>query len=29
MPNLVVTEGSLSHKNDSISLSLRQQDLKD
>lgn len=28
MPNLVVTEGSLSHKNDSISLSLRQQDLK-
>lgn len=29
MPNLVVTEGRLSHKNDSISLSLRQQDLKD
>ena len=29
MPNLVVTEGSLSHKNDSISLSLRQQNLKD
>lgn len=29
MPNLVVTEGSLSHKNDSISLSLRRQDLKD
>lgn len=29
MPNLVVTEGSLSHKNDSISLSLRQQGLKD
>lgn len=29
MPNFVVTEGSLSHKNDSISLSLRQQDLKD
>lgn len=29
MPNLVVTEGSLSHKNDGISLSLRQQDLKD
>lgn len=29
MPNLVVTEGSLSHKNDSISLSLIQQDLKD
>lgn len=29
MPNLVVTEGILSHKNDSISLSLRQQDLKD
>lgn len=29
MPNLVVTEGRLSHKNDRISLSLRQQDLKD
>lgn len=29
MPNIVVTEGSLSHKNDSISLSLRQQNLKD
>ena len=29
MPDLVVTEGSLSHKNDGISLSLRQQDLKD
>lgn len=29
MPNLVVTEGRLSHKNDGISLSLRQQDLKD
>ena len=29
MPNLVVTEGSVSHKNDNISLSLRQQDLKD
>lgn len=29
MPNLVVTEGRLSHKNDCISLSLRQQDLKD
>lgn len=29
MPNLVVTEGRLSHKNDSISLSLIQQDLKD
>lgn len=28
MPNLVVTEGSLSHKNDRISLSLIQQDLK-
>lgn len=28
MPNLVVTEGTLSHKNDRISLSLRQQDLK-
>ena len=29
MPNFVVTEGSVSHKNDNISLSLRQQDLKD
>lgn len=29
MPNLVVTEGSVSHKNNRISLSLRQQDLKD
>lgn len=29
MPNLVVTEGRLSHKNDGISLSLKQQDLKD
>lgn len=29
MPNLVVTEGRLSHKNDGISLRLRQQDLKD
>lgn len=29
MPNLVVTEGRLSHKNDMISLSLIQQDLKD
>lgn len=29
MPNLVVTEGMLSHKNDRISLSLIQQDLKD
>lgn len=28
MPNLVVTEGRLSHKNDGISLSLIQQDLK-
>ncbi|WP_288950360.1 hypothetical protein [uncultured Catenibacterium sp.] len=28
MPNLVVTEGSVSHENDNISLSLRQQDLK-
>lgn len=28
MPNLVVTEGRLSHKNDKISLSLIQQDLK-
>lgn len=28
MPNLVVTEGRLSHKNDRISLSLIQQDLK-
>lgn len=29
MPNLVVTKGRLSHKNDGISLSLIQQDLKD
>lgn len=29
MPNLVVTGGRLSHKNDRISLSLIQQDLKD
>lgn len=29
MPNLIVTEGSVSHKNNKISLSLRQQDLKD
>ena len=29
MPNLVVTEGRLSHKNDRISLSLIQQELKD
>lgn len=29
MPNLVVTEGSVSHKNNNISLNLRQQDLKD
>lgn len=29
MPNLVVTEGSISHKDNNISLSLRQQDLKD
>lgn len=29
MPNLVVTKGRLSHKNDRISLSLIQQDLKD
>lgn len=29
MPNLVVTEGRLSHKNDRISLSLIEQDLKD
>lgn len=29
MPNIVVTEGSVSHKNNNISLSLRQQDLKD
>lgn len=29
MPNLVVTEGRLSHKNDGISLSLIQQGLKD
>ncbi len=29
MPNLVVTEGSVSHKNNKISLRLRQQDLKD
>ena len=29
MPNLVVTEGSISHKDNKISLSLRQQNLKD
>ena len=29
MPNLVVTDGSVSHKNNNISLSLIQQDLKD
>ena len=29
MPNLVVTEGRVSHKNNNISLNLRQQDLKD
>lgn len=29
MPNLIVTEGRVSHKNNNISLSLRQQDLKD
>lgn len=29
MPNLVVTDGRVSHKNNNISLSLRQQDLKD
>lgn len=29
MPNLVVTEGRVSHKNNNISLSLKQQDLKD
>lgn len=29
MPNLIVTEGSVSHKNNNISLILRQQDLKD
>ena len=29
MPNLVVTEGSISHKDNKISLSLEQQDLKD
>lgn len=29
MPNLVVTEGIVSHKNNHISLSLRQQNLKD
>lgn len=29
MPNLVVTEGSVSHNNNNIYLSLRQQDLKD
>lgn len=28
MPNLIVTKGSVSHKNNNISLSLRQQDLK-
>lgn len=29
MPNLVVTEGSISHKDNKVSLSLRQQNLKD
>ena len=29
MPNLIVTDGSVSHKNNKISLSLKQQDLKD
>lgn len=29
MPNLVITQGSVSHENNNISLSLRQQDLKD
>lgn len=29
MPNLIVTEGRVQHKNNNISLSLRQQDLKD
>lgn len=29
MPNLIVTDGRVSHKNNNISLSLRQQDLKD
>ena len=29
MPNLIVTEGSVSHKNDNISLSLKQRNLKD
>lgn len=29
MPNLIVTEGRVSHENNKISLSLRQQDLKD
>lgn len=29
MPNLVVTEGRVSHKNNNISLSLRRQDLRD
>lgn len=29
MPDLVVTDGSVSYKNNNISLSLRQQDLKD
>lgn len=29
MPNLVVTEGRVSHKNNEVYLSLRQQDLKD
>lgn len=29
MPNFVVTEGSISHKDSKISLSLKQQDLKD
>jgi len=29
MPDLIVTEGSVLHKNNNISLSLRQQSLKD
>lgn len=29
MPNLVVTDGSISHKDNRITLNLRQQDLKD
>lgn len=29
MPNLVVTEGSISHKDNKVSLSLRQRNLKD